>query len=105
MSPNSTPNCLDYFQFDADKTTKQFTYHNVASSGSRSKGSLKIKRHSKSADFTASCASICKELFDNKESCLQVELSSLNHDAGREQHGGEMEGMDEMIIETMDNQI
>jgi len=105
MSPNSNPHCLDYFQFNADKTTKDSCIailHIVAP---------EAKALSKSKDVQCQLVlqqvvpALCKELFDNKESCLWVELVSLNHDAGGEQHGGEMEGMDKMIIETIDNQI
>jgi len=42
-----------------------------------------------------------KELFDNKESCLWLELAKLNHVAGGEQH----READEMMIETVENRI
>ncbi len=45
--------------------------------------------------------SLCKELFDNKESCLQLELASLNHVAGGEQ----CREADEIMIETIENEI
>jgi len=45
--------------------------------------------------------SLCKELFDNKESCLRLELASLNHVADGEQRGE----ADEMMIETIENEI
>jgi len=45
--------------------------------------------------------SLCKELFDNKESCLRLELASLNHVAGGEQHGDD----NEMIIEAVENNM
>jgi len=44
---------------------------------------------------------LCKELFDNKESCLWLELASLNHVAGGEQCRED----NEMIIETVENNM
>jgi len=44
---------------------------------------------------------LCKELFDNKESCLLLELALLNHVADGEQHGE----TDEIMIETIESKI
>jgi len=45
--------------------------------------------------------SLSKELFDHKESCLRLELASLNHVAGGEQRGA----ADEMMMEAIENEI
>jgi len=101
LAPGNNPNCLEYFQFDTEQTNKTscITILRLLA--------LEAKVLSKSKDIQCQLIlqqivpSLCKELFDNKESCLRMELVSLNHVSGNEQHGE----TDETMIETMDNDI
>jgi len=101
LAPGNNPNCLEYFQFDAERTNKTSRIAILRLLAPE------VKVLSKSKDIQCQLIlqqivpSLCKELFDNKESCLRMELVSLNHVSGNEQHGE----TDETMIKTTDNDI
>jgi len=101
LAPGNNPNCLEYFQFDAERTNKTSCITILRLLAPEAKVLSKSKDIQCQLILQQIVPLLCKELFDNKESCLQMELVSLNHVSGNEQHGE----TDEMMIKTMDNDI
>jgi len=101
VAPGTNPNCLEYFEFDADRTSKESRITMLRLLAPEAKVLSKSKDVQCQLMLEQVVPSLCKELFDNKESCLQLELASLTHVAGGER-GGEM---DEIMIETVEKDI
>ncbi len=100
-TPGNNPHCLEYFQFDAEQTNKNSRIAILRLLAPDAKVLSKSKDVQCQLILQDIVPSLCKELFDNKESCLRLELASLNHVAGGEQRGDE----DEMIIEAVENDM
>ena len=95
------PNSLDYFAFDVDQTNKDSCIAMKQLLAPEVKVLSKLKDIQCQLILQQIIPSLCKELFDHKESCLRLELASLNHVAGGEQHGD----ADEMMMEAIENEI
>jgi len=95
------PNSLDYFAFDVDQTNKDSCIAMLQLLAPEAKVLSKSKDIQCQLMLQQIVPSLCKELFDNKKSCLWLELAKLNHVAGGEQH----READEMMIETIENEI
>jgi len=57
-------------------------HRNLASPGSGGEDAVKIKRYSMLIDSSADSTITLQGFFDNKQSCLHVQLASLNHVSG-----------------------
>jgi len=101
LAPGNNPNCLEYFQFNAEPTNKTSCIAILCLLALEAKVLLKSKDIQCQLILQQIIPSLCKELFDNKESCLHMDLVLLNHVSGNEQHGE----TDEIVIETTDNDI
>jgi len=101
LAPGNNPNCLEYFQFDAERTNKTSRIAILRLLAPEAKVLSKSKDIQCQLILQQIVPLLCKELFDNKESCLRMELVLLNHVSGNEQHGE----TDETMIKTTDNDI
>jgi len=105
IASDTNPNCFDYFQLDVDWTSKEshIAMSHLLTPGakvlSKSKGIHASWFYSKIVPL------LCKEVFDNKESCLWIEVAPFIHVSGGEQHGEEMDEMDEIMIKNIENNI
>jgi len=81
------PNCLQYFEFDEEQTNKDSRIAILRLLAPDAKVLSKAKDVQCQLILQQIVPSLCKELFDNKESCLRMELASLNHVSGGEQRG------------------
>ncbi len=97
----NNPNCLEYFQFDAERTSKNSRLAILRLLAPDAKVLSKSKDIQCQLILQQIVPSLCKELFDNKESCLRMELASLNPVSGNEQHGE----TDDTMMETTENNI
>jgi len=102
IAPDANPpNSLDYFAFDVDRMNKDLCIAMLRLLAPEAKVLSKSKDVQCQLILQQIVPSLCKELFDHKESCLWLELASLNHVAGGEQHGED----DEMIVEAVENDM
>jgi len=97
-STSPHPNCLDYFEFDANQTSKDSCIAMLHLMAPGAKVLSKSKDIQCQTILQEIVPTLSKELFDSKESCLRMELAMLNHVSG----SGEM---DETMIEPIDNDI
>jgi len=96
VAPDANPpNSLDYFAFDVDRTSKDSRIAMLRLLAPEAKVLSKSKDVQCQLILQQIVPSLCKELFDHKESCLRLELASLNHVAGA----------DEMMMEAVENEI
>ncbi len=78
IAPDTIPNCLEYFQFDANQTSKESRIAMLHLLAPAAKVLSKSKDVQCELVVQQIVPLLCKELFDNKEFCLQMECASLN---------------------------
>jgi len=103
MAPTTgnNPNCLEYFQFNAERTNKNSCSAILCLLAPDAKVLLKSKDIQCQLILQQIVPTLCKDLFNNKESCLHMELASLNHFSG----GEECEMDDATMLETTENSM
>jgi len=103
MAPTTgnNPNCLEYFQFDAERTNKNSRSAILRLLAPDAKVLSKSKDIQCQSILQQIVPTLCKDLFDNKESCLRMELASLNHFSGGEERVTD----DATMMETTENSM
>jgi len=101
LTSGNNPNCLEYFQFNAEQTNKNSHTAILCLLALEVKVLLKSKDIQCQLILQQIVPTLCKELFNNKESCLCMELASLNHVSGDKQHGE----TDDTMMENTENNI